>query len=156
MRVCFQVLERSSLPAQALARLEFGEHLVSMLGLGDAVKLEVAQNLPPARLRAGGSAKDSDDESGVNANAFRNSYRWDPAAGVLYVHGTRALMCSLLNSSEERRGRDTGGRHRALLYSLLRWRAIQSSKHDECVQRMMGVVPVNNDVKDMVSTVGKA
>lgn len=69
---------------QALTRLEFGEQLLNVLGLGDTVALQVANNLPPKLLaRASGG--------GGGANAFRNSYMWDAGAGVLYVHGEEAV-----------------------------------------------------------------
>lgn len=67
-----QVITREELPVQALARLEFGEHLLSVLGLAGTVKLKVAKNLPPVA---------------TNANAFRNSYLWDMSTGFLYLHG---------------------------------------------------------------------
>lgn len=72
-----KIIPRGQLPIQALARLSFGEHLLSVLGLADTVKLEAAKNLPPSVQ--GGE---------TNANAFRNSYLWKASTGVLNVHGT--------------------------------------------------------------------
>lgn len=81
-------MARGSLPIQVLARLEFGENLLSMLGLGNTVELTVAQNLPPARPRESERTGDSSGRIAANnANAFRNSYLWDPTARALYVHG---------------------------------------------------------------------
>ena len=84
-----KVVPRESLPVQAIARLEFGEHLLSVLGLGDTVELQVAKNLPPALL-AGSTG--SGDGGGINANAFRNSYLWQVDKGVLHVHGKSPLV----------------------------------------------------------------
>lgn len=85
---CFlsnKILQRTELPIQALARVKFGEHLLSVLGLKNTVKLQLVKNLPAAHLDTrsviGGPDK-------TNANAFRNSYMWDPSNGTLYVHGT--------------------------------------------------------------------
>eukprot|EP00752_Nemacystus_decipiens_P010330 g9202.t1 len=69
-----KVITNDELPVQALARLEFGEHLLSVLGLAGTVKLKVAKNLPPVA---------------TNANAFRNSYLWDMSTGVLHLHVRR-------------------------------------------------------------------
>lgn len=89
-----QVVPREGLPVQALARLEFGEHLLAMLGLDGTVKLQVAKNLPPALLagtgRTGGGVDGRDE--GANANAFRNSYLWNANTGVLYLHGKIKLF----------------------------------------------------------------
>ncbi|CAM9391146.1 unnamed protein product [Pylaiella littoralis] len=74
------IIPRGQLPIQALARLSFGEHLLSVLGLADTVKLEAAKNLPPSVQ--GGE---------TNANAFRNSYLWKASTGVLNVHVQRLL-----------------------------------------------------------------
>lgn len=76
-----QVITREELPVQALARLEFGEHLLSVLGLAGTVKLKVAKNLPPVA---------------TNANAFRNSYLWDMSTGVLHLHGKGDVARHLL------------------------------------------------------------
>lgn len=78
-----KIIPTEKLPVQALARLEFGEHLLSMLGLADTVKLKVAKNLPPSE----GSAR-AGIAGGSNANAFRNSYMWEASTGILNVHGT--------------------------------------------------------------------
>lgn len=67
-----QIISREELPVQALARLEFGEHLLSVLGLAGTVTLKIAKNLPPVA---------------TNANAFRNSYLWEMSTGVLNLHG---------------------------------------------------------------------
>lgn len=72
------------LPVQAIARVEFGEHLLSVLGLKNNVKLQMVKNLPAALLDTGGKIGGPDK---TNANAFRNSYLWDPSNGTLYVHG---------------------------------------------------------------------
>lgn len=79
-----QTIAREELPVQALARLEFGEHLLSVLGLAGSVKLKIAKNLPPVA---------------TNDNAFRNSYLWDMSTGVLHLHGKRAVksLLALLN-----------------------------------------------------------
>lgn len=61
--------------------------MLSMLGLGNTVELIVAQNLPPARPRESERTSDSGRIGANNANAFRNSYLWDPTARALYVHG---------------------------------------------------------------------
>lgn len=92
-----QVIPRDSLPVQALARVEFGEHLLSVLGLADTVTLQVAKNLPPALLARGhGGAGGGDGPA--NANAFRNTYLWDAGIGVLYVHGEDTIFAET-NSS---------------------------------------------------------
>jgi hypothetical protein len=74
-----EIVERSSLPQQAQSRLEFGNHLLALLaikeGTGHDVRIEVARKFPPA-------------SPGI-ASAFRNSYRWDAAKGLLHVHVTR-------------------------------------------------------------------
>lgn len=77
-----KIIPTEKLPIQALARLEFGEHLLSVLGLADTVKLKVAKNLPPSETTARGGVA-----GGANANAFRNSYMWEATSGVLHVHG---------------------------------------------------------------------
>lgn len=68
---------------QALARLGFGEHLLSVLGLADTVKLQVAKNLPPTDVPSQGNGTGGR----LNANAFRNSYLWEASTGVLNLHG---------------------------------------------------------------------
>ncbi|CAM9214228.1 unnamed protein product [Scytosiphon promiscuus] len=79
-----QIIPTEKLPVQALARLEFGEHLLSVLGLADTVKLQIAKNLPPSEGPAGDGVA-----GGPNANAFRNSYMWEAASGILHVHVRR-------------------------------------------------------------------
>lgn len=92
---------------QALARLEFGEHLLSMLGLAGTIKLEVAKNLPPALFT--GDSGSGGRGGGINANAFRNSYLWKSSTGVLYIHGKVYLLHSCAV------GRGTARCRRALL-----------------------------------------
>lgn len=77
-----KVIPRAKLPVQALARLEFGEHLLAVLGLADTVTVQVAKNLPPVLMTASGGRA-----AGNNSNAFRNSYLWDAATRVLNLHG---------------------------------------------------------------------
>ncbi len=85
-----KVIPRENLPVQMLARLDFGKHLLSVLGLAETVKLAAAKNLPPVPAAGKGE---------TNANAFRNSYLWEMSTGVLCVHGTyyladvRAFRC---------------------------------------------------------------
>lgn len=81
-----QVIKKEELPVQALARLEFGEHLLSVLGLAGTVTLRVAKNLPPVA---------------TNANAFRNSYHWDMSTGVLHLHGEGDVASFVLDFQRE-------------------------------------------------------
>ncbi|CAM9109123.1 unnamed protein product [Discosporangium mesarthrocarpum] len=86
-----KVIPRDSLPVQVLARLEFGERLISVLGMSSKIRVEIAQNLPPCgELRGGaGGRTEMRGEGTTNSNAFRNSYLWDESAGILYVHVRR-------------------------------------------------------------------
>jgi trimeric autotransporter adhesin len=70
-----EVLPLDSLPVQARSRLEFGEHLYTVLRLRDSVTVAVARSLPPPPEQS--------------TNAFRSSYYWDAAAKTLYVHARR-------------------------------------------------------------------
>ncbi|KAG5175439.1 hypothetical protein JKP88DRAFT_145767, partial [Tribonema minus] len=71
-----ELMPRAALPPQALSRLDFGEHLLAVLGLGASrMRVEVARSLPPPPPDSG--------------NAFRNSYLWDADARALYVHARR-------------------------------------------------------------------
>jgi trimeric autotransporter adhesin len=70
-----EVVPLDSLPVQARSRLEFGEHLYTVLGLRDSVTVAVARSLPPPPEHS--------------TNAFRSSYWWDAAAKTLYVHARR-------------------------------------------------------------------
>lgn len=87
-----KIIPREKLPVQTLARLDFGEHLLSVLGLAETVKVAAAKNLPPAPAGKGDT----------NANAFRNSYLWDMSTGVLSVHGAYFFAVSKRTGSIQR------------------------------------------------------
>lgn len=81
------MVARDKLPVQSFTRLQFGEHLLSVLGLEGRVTLQVAKKLPPAMTSGSDGGGGRGAAGGTNANAFRNSYLWNPNEGVLYIHG---------------------------------------------------------------------